>query len=148
MCLEEERAGRAHRCQGPVSMPSFTPLSSLTTQRRAASTENSPSASSVPAPLTLGTRLLGTEPLGSVRFAKESCTCPTATRLAGLRYDFGQVPIYPKTALPIQAKLAISQPNDAYEREADRVAERVLRMPEQRRGVPLADSQHGDGGSV
>ena len=30
----------------------------------------------------------------------------------------------------IQAKLAISQPGDVYEREADRVAEHVMRMPE------------------
>jgi hypothetical protein len=30
----------------------------------------------------------------------------------------------------IQAKLAISQPGDPYEQEADRVAEQVMRMPE------------------
>src|SRR5262245_37373599 len=30
----------------------------------------------------------------------------------------------------IQAKLAISQPGDVYEQEADRVAEHVIRMPE------------------
>jgi hypothetical protein len=31
--------------------------------------------------------------------------------------------------LPIQTKLAVSQPGDIYEREADRVAEEVMRMP-------------------
>jgi hypothetical protein len=30
----------------------------------------------------------------------------------------------------LQAKLKISQPNDKYEQEADRVAEQVMRMPE------------------
>jgi hypothetical protein len=30
----------------------------------------------------------------------------------------------------IQAKLKISQPNDKYERQADRVADQVMRMPE------------------
>lgn len=35
-------------------------------------------------------------------------------------------------ALPIQRKLAISQPDDPYEREADRVAEQVLGTPEPR----------------
>jgi|GEM_PF-3289480 len=30
----------------------------------------------------------------------------------------------------VQAKLRISQPDDEYEREADRVAEMVMRMPE------------------
>lgn len=33
---------------------------------------------------------------------------------------------------PIQAKLTINQPKDRYEREADRVAEQVMRMPEPR----------------
>lgn len=31
---------------------------------------------------------------------------------------------------PIQAKLKIGQPGDKYEREADRVAEQMMRMPE------------------
>lgn len=41
----------------------------------------------------------------------------------------------------LQPKLAISQPDDAYEREADRVAEQVMRMPEpslQRACAPCA----------
>jgi hypothetical protein len=33
-------------------------------------------------------------------------------------------------ALPLQPKLTISQPDDPYEQEADRVAERIMRMPE------------------
>jgi len=33
---------------------------------------------------------------------------------------------------PVQAKLAINQPGDRYEEEADRVAEQVMRMPETR----------------
>ena len=33
-------------------------------------------------------------------------------------------------ARKIQAKLAISQPGDVYEREADRVANQVMRMPD------------------
>lgn len=34
--------------------------------------------------------------------------------------------------LLIQAKLTINQPGDRYEQEADRVADRVMRMPEPR----------------
>jgi hypothetical protein len=30
----------------------------------------------------------------------------------------------------LQAKLKIGQPNDVYEQEADRVADRIMRMPE------------------
>ncbi len=32
--------------------------------------------------------------------------------------------------LAIQAKLTIGQPNDKYEQEADRIADRVMRMPD------------------
>lgn len=34
------------------------------------------------------------------------------------------------TSQPVQAKLSISQPNDPYEKEADQMAEKVMRMPE------------------
>jgi Domain of unknown function (DUF4157) len=52
-----------------------------------------------------------------------------------------------QSKLPIQAKLAVSQPDDVYEQEADRVAEKVMRMPEpplqpthaeQRSGISLS----------
>jgi outer membrane protein OmpA-like peptidoglycan-associated protein len=33
-------------------------------------------------------------------------------------------------SFPVQAKLTIGQPNDTYEREADRVADQVMRMPD------------------
>jgi hypothetical protein len=39
-------------------------------------------------------------------------------------------------ATPIQASLAISQPGDPYEQEADRVADAVMRMPAASAGVP------------
>lgn len=35
-----------------------------------------------------------------------------------------------KNTYPVQAKLTIGQPGDRYEREADSVADRVMRMPE------------------
>jgi hypothetical protein len=31
---------------------------------------------------------------------------------------------------PFQAKLTINQPGDKYEQEADRIAERIMRLPE------------------
>jgi hypothetical protein len=40
--------------------------------------------------------------------------------------QFGSV----ASLLPIQAKLAISQPNDPFEQEADRIADQVVRMPD------------------
>lgn len=46
-----------------------------------------------------------------------------------------------QSELPIQTKLAVSQPGDIYEQEGDRVAEQVMRMPEptvQRSCAPCA----------
>jgi len=41
----------------------------------------------------------------------------------------------------IQAKLTISQPNDIYEQEADRVADQVMQMPEKGADVDKIDSR-------
>jgi hypothetical protein len=46
-----------------------------------------------------------------------------ATTLSGHNYDFNRIPVHPKT----------SNSHDIYEREADRIADRVVRMP----GSPL-----------
>ncbi len=45
-------------------------------------------------------------------------------------HDLSHIPIHPPAAGAIQTKLAISEPGDEYEQEADRVAEQVMRMPE------------------
>ena len=55
--------------------------------------------------------------------------------LSPLGHHFSQVSIHVPShdgAAKVQAKLAISQPGDALEQEADRVAEQVMRMPESR----------------
>ena len=41
-------------------------------------------------------------------------------------------PVWQRLALGVQAKLAVSAPDDSLEREVDRVADRVMRMPEPR----------------
>jgi Domain of unknown function (DUF4157) len=51
-------------------------------------------------------------------------------------HDFSRMPIHPPATGAIQTKLEINQPGDDYEQEADRVAERVMRMLEpQRQGA-------------
>ncbi len=64
-------------------------------------------------------------------------TKPAAAEAAGHtkpgKEGGGPVPVNPLwqqlvTRIPIQAKLAVSQPGDPYEQEADRVADRVMRM--------------------
>jgi hypothetical protein len=45
-------------------------------------------------------------------------------------HDFSRVSVLRDAPAMIQAKLTISQPNDRYEQEADRVADEVMRMPE------------------
>ncbi len=46
------------------------------------------------------------------------------------RHNFSQIPIYPLAAKAVQRKIAINEPGDVYEREADYVAAQVMRMPE------------------
>lgn len=45
-----------------------------------------------------------------------------------LGHDFSPVPIHPPTA--IQPRLKVGEPNDKFEQEADRVADKVMNMPE------------------
>ncbi len=46
-------------------------------------------------------------------------------------YDFSRIPIFPSSEARLQTKLKINAPGDKYEQEADKVAEQVMRMPEQ-----------------
>ncbi|MDY6898167.1 MAG: DUF4157 domain-containing protein [Cyanobacteriota bacterium] len=48
---------------------------------------------------------------------------------SGVEWDFSRVPVRHNSLPKIQPKLNIGQPGDKYEREADRVAERVMQMP-------------------
>ena len=45
-------------------------------------------------------------------------------------HDFSQMPVHAGMPLPIQPKLTVGVPGDAYEREADRVAGQVMRAPD------------------
>src|SRR5258706_1080938 len=45
-------------------------------------------------------------------------------------HAFAGIPVRPPLPLPVQAKLSVSQPDDKYEQEADRVADDVMRTPE------------------
>ncbi len=51
-------------------------------------------------------------------------------RASRFGHDFSRIPIHPPAAGAIQTKLAINKPGDEYEQEADRISERVMRMPE------------------
>ena len=50
-------------------------------------------------------------------------------RTAAWENGLGRVPFF-APPLPLQTKLAVNEPGDMYEQEADRVAEQVMRMPE------------------
>jgi uncharacterized protein DUF4157 len=62
--------------------------------------------------------------------AEERNTVLTGTTSSDFGHDFSRIPVSLRTASPIQTKLAINKPGDEYEKEADRVAEQVMRMPE------------------
>src|SRR6266478_4915797 len=54
-------------------------------------------------------------------------------------HDFSRIPVHGKTPLVIQPKLTISTPGDMYEQEADRLADQVMRKPEQQLQNSSAD---------
>jgi Domain of unknown function (DUF4157)/Lysine-specific metallo-endopeptidase len=56
----------------------------------------------------------------------------TGTASPRFGHDFSRIPIHPPAAGAIQTKLAINNPIDEYEQEADRVAGQVMRLPEPR----------------
>lgn len=68
-----------------------------------------------------------------VRSNAEECNVVSSgTNSPHFDYDFNRIPATSCTVGAIQMKLAINKPGDEYEQEADRVAERVMRMPEPR----------------
>jgi len=54
-------------------------------------------------------------------------TCNTSNK--GYTHNFSHVSIYPR--LVVQPKLTINQTNDIYEQDADAMADKVMRMPDQ-----------------
>ena len=58
--------------------------------------------------------------LGSRRTISNGASLPSTHRLI----SSGQPPL-------VQTKLSISKPGDKYEKEADRIADEIMRMPEQ-----------------
>jgi hypothetical protein len=65
----------------------------------------------------------------------------SATGNARIGQNFSQIPIHRKAPAASQTKLEVSIPDDAYEQEADRVAQQVLHMPEPwlQRSCPCGD---------
>lgn len=110
----------------------------VVTRGRNSSAENSPTLASVGSRLTARTRPFAMQRAN----ATESETSGADTWSSGVKHDFADLQIYPRANLPIQAKLIVSQPNDSLEREADRIADVVMRMPESplRRG-PVSHRQ-------
>lgn len=68
---------------------------------------------------------------------------PTPVDASFAEASYEQNPLWQSLALSatsIQPKLAVSQPDDPYEREADRVAERVMRMAVPQSGAPQSNN--------
>ena len=60
----------------------------------------------------------------------------TSTASPRFERDFSQVSVHPPAPGAVQTKPAIHQPGDEFEQEADRVSDRVMRMPQaQRQGA-------------
>jgi GH24 family phage-related lysozyme (muramidase) len=52
------------------------------------------------------------------------------TTAPSLDWNFGRIPVHAATSARLQTRLELGMPGDAYEQEADRIAEQVMRMPE------------------
>ena len=57
---------------------------------------------------------------------------PAAQSLSHPGHDFSLIPVLSGARAPLQPKLTVNAPGDAYEQEADRVSEQVMRMAEPR----------------
>lgn len=55
-----------------------------------------------------------------------------------LSYSFGKMPVYPQSTARIQPKLAVNQPGDDHEKEADAVADKIVQMSSQPFVRPLS----------
>jgi len=61
--------------------------------------------------------------------------------VAGLSGEWEECKTTKLVGKPLQMKLAVSQPGDEFEQEAERAAERVVRMAEPERGPGVTESQ-------
>ncbi|MDX2506085.1 MAG: DUF4157 domain-containing protein [Gammaproteobacteria bacterium] len=67
-----------------------------------------------------------------VNLVQRKCACGGSTGLSGECSKCQKKKLVGDSVPLIQPKLKVSQPNDKYEQEADRVADEVMRMPEPR----------------
>ena len=58
-----------------------------------------------------------------------------------LGHSLRSIPLHPSAGGVRQTKLAINEPGDGYEQEADRVAEQVRRMPEPPRNLSPTEDE-------
>ena len=70
-------------------------------------------------------------------FVQRKCSCGGVSKLGGQCDECER-----EKLLGVQAKLRIGPENDAYEQEADRVAERIISMPDIQTGPKLVRSTH------
>lgn len=76
---------------------------------------------------------------------------PNSTTASSARFghDFGRVRVHEKdTPKRIQTKLTVNEPGDKFEREADRIADQVMRIPERRVNDQPAAFEQGHGPDI
>lgn len=64
----------------------------------------------------------------------------------GISHRFSKIPVFSGSPVRIQPKLKINTPGDIYEQEADRMADRVMRMAES--DLPETSDQKGESGII
>lgn len=92
--------------------------------RKTKSSRNSTPLSARPSPLSVGPSL-ASPPTQRQQREQNYDSIPGSVA----NFEFGNIPVLSPTAAAIQRKLTIGQPNDKYEQEADRIADRIMRTP-------------------
>ena len=84
-------------------------------------------------------RSVGADPAGYEATSNRTKPRVHEASKAGLRegWNFTRIPVHTRAVPRLQAKLAINEPGDEYEQEADRVAEHVMRMPLAAGNMPM-----------
>jgi hypothetical protein len=78
----------------------------------------------------------------------EGSEADAAASHQGTPYDFAGLPVFHAPVRGIQRKLTVNAPGDAYEQEADRVSEQVMRMHEPRTAAAHAISAASAGSAA
>ncbi len=82
--------------------------------------------------------------IASINLLQRKCVCGGASKLSGECAECSRQNLVGRNSTNVQPKLKISQPNNKYEQEADRVADMVMRMPDPKIQREMSEKEDED----